>query len=135
MLSVNERFGFEKEFKIFELLNHYFPNDNLKQQKRYSVIDFIGDENVFELKSRRIKLNTYSTIIISKNKYVEGLNHIKKNKNVFFIFNLLDGVFYININELHEFKTFRFAKFTTNNKTDICLFIKTTALKKLANIV
>ena len=87
-------FGFEEEDKILPILKEYFKNDNItKTTAQNNVFDYECEGLKIELKSRRINHNKYDSLIFGKNKYIEGLNHINNNNEVYFIFNCLDGLY------------------------------------------
>ena len=72
-------FGTSKELFIMNILNNVY-NLNLKRSEdKYAIFDFYDDKKkvAFELKSRRVKKNTYPTIMIGFNKISKGLNLIE----------------------------------------------------------
>jgi len=65
-----------------------------KSTDKYAIFDYYNDNTFIELKTRRIKHDTYSTLMFGYNKFKKGLEHLKDGKNVYFFFNCLDGIYY-----------------------------------------
>ena len=63
------------------------------------MIDFYNEDIYIELKSRRNTYNKFNTTIIASNKidYVKTLN-----KKVIFVFNFIDGLFYIEYSNIFD---------------------------------
>ena len=89
LLKKNEK----KEKKVLKFLRKQFPLEDIKQNSKFSVLDFSGINTHFELKSRRIPHDKYGSLIFGKNKYDKGLEYISNNEKVYFIFNCLDGLY------------------------------------------
>jgi hypothetical protein len=70
-----------------------------KSTDKYATFDYYNDNTFIELKTRRVKHNTYSTLMFGYNKFKKGLEHIKEGKDVYFFFNCLDGVYYWKLTE------------------------------------
>ena len=92
-------FGKLKEIEIKQILEQYF-NTTLQTTSKYNLIDFYNDDIYIELKSRRNTYNKFNTTIIGSNKidYVKTLN-----KKCYFVFNYLDGLYFIEYSPLFEF--------------------------------
>jgi hypothetical protein len=104
-------FGKEYEIKILPIIKKYF-NDEIKEStNKYSVFDFKGEKHNYELKSRNNKSNTFNETIISKYK----IDNLKDS--TIFLFNFIDGLFYIEYNE-EEFKKFKLKYFVRNKRND-----------------
>jgi len=88
--QADQLYGQEKEKELLPLLSKYF-NFNLKPKHKYFVFDYECDTAFIELKSRRGIRTEYPTTIVGKNKidYAD-----KCNKDVYFVFNFSDGLFY-----------------------------------------
>ena len=88
--QADQVFGQEKEKELLPILSKYF-NFVLKPKHRYFVFDYECDTAFIELKSRRGIRTEYPTTIVGKNKidYAD-----KCNKDVYFVFNFSDGLFY-----------------------------------------
>lgn len=85
-------YGLDQEKKTLEILKLYFKDENIIKNNRFSIIDFESDSKLIELKSRRVKYNQYPTTIVGINK-IEQFK--KSNKKCYFIFNFIDGLYYI----------------------------------------
>ena len=93
----DEHFGQKYE----DLLQDYF-NDNLhihgeivKTKNKWNVIDYINDEWVCELKSRRYSINSFASFMVGENKMREAETNFKKGQKKFrFYFTLKEGVYY-----------------------------------------
>tara|TARA_R110000868_G_scaffold28353_1_gene106522 strand:+ start:167 stop:580 length:414 start_codon:yes stop_codon:yes gene_type:complete len=95
--------GIQKENEVFNIIVEYF-NDNITQSKeKYSPYDFVGDNNLYELKSRTNKYDTYSTTMITTNKIYDNKNN---NKTLIMLFNFTDGLYYIKY-DIEIFKSFK----------------------------
>ena len=93
------QFGRTKEGEVLQKMNEFFK-DNIKQtSERFDTKDYLGEKYNYELKSRRIKYNAYSTTIIPTDKVKEGNDYM-------FLFNFTDGLYYIHYDP-EVFKTFR----------------------------
>lgn len=86
LLKRDLKYGKENEIKILDTINKYF-NDNIELVKSsYCQYDFIGNNNTYELKTRRNAYNEYPTTIIPQSKIKE---------NIIFLFSFTDGLYYI----------------------------------------
>jgi hypothetical protein len=66
----------------------------LKFTGRYDNFDFYNNDFYVELKTRNIKHNQYKTLFFSEFKFFKGLEFIKLNKRVVFIWRCKNGCFY-----------------------------------------
>ena len=91
-------FGKLKENEIKEILEQYF-NTTLQTTSKYNLIDFQNEDLYIELKSRRNTYSKFDTTIIGSNKidYAKSLN-----KKVIFVFNFIDGLYYIEYSPLFD---------------------------------
>jgi len=103
-------FGIEQEEKLKTKLEDFF-NVDLIQKDRYAPFDFFSNNGdlQLELKSRKCKSNTYPTTLINKSK----LGKVG-DVETYFIFNFLDGVYYIKYDE-KVFNTFKETETYTKN--------------------
>lgn len=94
----DEKFGKKYE----DLLQEYF-DDNLelhgkifKTKNKWNVVDYINDEWVCELKSRRYSINDFNSLMIGKNKIEEAEKAYKNklHKKYRFYFTMKEGIFY-----------------------------------------
>jgi hypothetical protein len=95
-------FGLGQENKIINNINTYFNDNCVKTDEPYAPFDFISDTSLYELKSRRLYYNTYSTTIFPKHK-IDTTNN--QNKKRILLFSFMDGLYYIEYNK-DLFKTF-----------------------------
>ena len=91
-------FGKLKEIEIKQILEQYF-NTTLQTTSKYNLIDFQNEDLFIELKSRRNTYSKFDTTIIGSNKidYAKSLN-----KKVIFVFNFIDGLFYIEYSNIFD---------------------------------
>jgi hypothetical protein len=132
-------FGLSNEDIILDKIQQYFSiytnitNTKEKYNNQYCLWDYECDDcNRFELKSRRINSNTYSTALLSCHK--ADKNYSKKQ---YFIFNYLDKVLYIEYNEqlfkTFKIKVFRDNRYGRNSKEENCFEIPISKMKELNN--
>ena len=106
------KFGMLGEEKVYDKIKNYFGNDIIKTNK-YCKYDFYNDEFLFEVKSRKIKYKDFTTTIIPEDKIIPEC----KPKKQIFIFNFLDGVYYIEYKE-ETFKNFTLQEYKRNDRCD-----------------
>lgn len=90
LLKIDIQFGKAKEKEILQKLKDYFKDDLELINKKYSTYDYKGSNNIYELKSRRCYYNSYPTTLIATDKIKD---------NIIFIFNFIDGIYYIKYEE------------------------------------
>jgi hypothetical protein len=93
-------FGLGKEITFLNKLHLKFGDDITQSKNKYSPYDFINDEYVIELKSRRCLKNTYDTTMILFNK-VEKLKTF--NKKILLCFSFIDQDCYYLYDDNDEF--------------------------------
>jgi hypothetical protein len=91
-------FGKLKEIEIKQTFEQYFKT-TLQTTSKYNLIDFQNEDLYIELKSRRNTYSKFDTTIIGSNKidYAKSLN-----KKVIFVFNFIDGLFFIEYSPLFD---------------------------------
>lgn len=97
-LKIDERFGKKYE----DLLQEYFDSHTeihgtiYKTKNKWNVVDFINDEWVCELKSRRYSIHSFHSFMVGENKLREAEEEYKKehHKQFRFYFILREGVYY-----------------------------------------
>ena len=95
-------FGTNNEQKLLNTIQTFFNDDTIiKIETKYSAFDYIGNNCLIELKSRRCNSSTYPTTIIGINKF----NQIDPNIKYILIFSFTDIVLYIDYDE-ELFNTF-----------------------------
>ena len=92
--TIDYNFGVENENKILETLSKKY--NNLSLTSKYCLYDFMNNETLIELKSRRIKHNDYKTAMIN---YKKIEYFLKSSKNCYCYFSYLDGLFYFEVNK------------------------------------
>ena len=98
-------FGLSEEDRLKPILELKFGE--LKKLSKYSSYDFENDDYLIEQKSRRIPHNKYNSLMInySKIRKIDSMistGELDEDKNIYFIFNCDDGIFYWEFS-LHEF--------------------------------
>jgi hypothetical protein len=89
--KIDEDFGTEQENKSEEYIKKYFKQMTLKKLSRFNKFDFEGDTALFEVKTRRNNYNKYPSTMVGYNKILACK---KCEKDVYFIFQYLDGNYY-----------------------------------------
>jgi|TARA_R100000482_G_scaffold123544_1_gene73745 hypothetical protein len=83
----------ENEIKLKPIIEKYF-NLELTHTERYDIFDFYDDNNYFELKCRNCNSNKYNDLMMNVNKWNKGIDYLNFNKNVYYVFEFFDGLFY-----------------------------------------
>jgi hypothetical protein len=113
--QIDLQFGEDNEKRLLSTIQQFFNDDSIiKIACKYSAFDFIGDNILIELKTRRCSSFTYPTTIIGINKfkYTEpGIKYI-------LIFSFTDLVLYIEYDE-EIFKTFSIKTITRRDRGQI----------------
>tara|TARA_R110000772_G_scaffold164554_1_gene275987 strand:- start:119 stop:541 length:423 start_codon:yes stop_codon:yes gene_type:complete len=74
---------------------------------KFDNFDYYNDDFYVELKTRNIRHNQFQTLFFSDKKYLKGLEFIKLNKRVVFIWKCKDGCFFWELkNDNHETEGF-----------------------------
>ena len=82
-------FGIKNQIEVFPTLSTFFGGNITPTVHRMDPWDFVGDDNVYELKSRGVPHSKYPTTIV-------GLDKIKDvAKQIVFLFKFTDGLYYI----------------------------------------
>jgi hypothetical protein len=85
----------ERESAFFNpLIKTIFCNSNFKKLDTYNFFDFYNDElKVYiEVKSFNSRFLQYPEVLLGYDKIDEGIKHISKNYNVFFIIEFEGGI-------------------------------------------
>ena len=80
--------GANGENKTQAIIEKFLSIKLTKSTDKYATFDYYNDNTFIELKTRRVKHNTYSTLMFGYNKFKKGLEHIKEGKDVYFFFQL-----------------------------------------------
>jgi hypothetical protein len=100
------QFGATQQKLIFPEVKDFFDVDNIKMNDpKFAKYDYTSDDAEFEVKSRKIKKNAYSTTMLTCNKVTET------EKAIIFIFNFLDEICWIQY-DADLFNTFTKTKFS-----------------------
>ena len=91
-MSTDYSYGMKKERETLKILQEKFGESLKKTIGKYNQFDFINDDTLIELKSRRCGVNTYPDTMVGLNK----LEYAKKNldKKIIFCFNFNEGLYY-----------------------------------------
>ena len=83
----------ENEIRIKPILEKFF-NIELTHNERYSIFDFSNENTHIELKCRNCYSTKYSDLMMNLNKWNVGFKFMNFNKNVYYVFEFIDGLFY-----------------------------------------
>jgi hypothetical protein len=102
----------ENEIRIKPILEKFF-NIELTHNERYSIFDFCNENNYIELKCRNCYSTKYSDLMMNLNKWQEGFKFMNFNKNVYYVFEFIDGLYYykqdFNDNfDIREYKNIKY---------------------------
>ena len=87
-------FGNKAEIELEKLMYDTFGV--IRNKNKYEVFDYESNETLVELKTRRCKSNSFTDTMINASK-IEEAN--KTNKECYFVFKFLDGVYYWRFNK------------------------------------
>ncbi len=112
-LTVKEEteYGLAKQAELFDTINTFFGGDLKETTYKYAKYDFYSDNCIYELKSRKCKLEDYKETLLPFSKIIKG-----KNKQIF-IFNFENGLYYIEYSK-ELFDTFDVRPFKRNSLFD-----------------
>lgn len=86
-------FGIQQEERMLPILSRHFGGGLRKATNKRSRFDYYNDNILVELKSRKNRLTTYPTTMITTDKGLET------DKQLFFVFNFTDKVGMIEYNK------------------------------------
>ena len=130
-LEKDLKFGLCGEKNIYEKLKTISSSKISKTLNKFAIMDFESDDFVIELKTRRIKSNTYCDIMIGVNK----INYIRNSiKRGIIAYQFKDGDYYVEITD-DVFNKLRLdiggvERAGTNDIKKMCYYIPTNILKK-----
>jgi hypothetical protein len=84
------KLGLTQEDILLEVIKKKFGNDIVKT-KLSSIFDFKSETTLIELKTRRVKKDTYPDTMIGLNKIEYAA---KSDKEIYFAFQFIDGLYY-----------------------------------------
>ena len=94
-------FGVEQEELLKPLLEKFFDRKLYLYYERYSTFDMHDGkkELIIEIKSLLHTKRKYPNTMVGYNKIREGMSMVKRNINVFLVFNFADRVCYYHLNK------------------------------------
>jgi len=121
------------EKEMYAYLKQCIDGDLVKHKNNWAVFDFSSDKSVVELKTRRIRHNQFGDIMIGANKLQKASC---ENRDVFFVWNCVDGVFYWKYNQAdidNGYVEYREGGTTRRGEDESCLcgFVNTSILLPL----
>lgn len=122
-------FGIKKQIDLFPTLSAFFGGNITPTTRKMDPWDYIGDDCVYELKSRTNTYSKYPTTLV-------GLDKVKENmKKIIFLFNFVDGLYYIeyekNLFDTFEKQPFRRFREGVNDKEKPYIYIPIEHLKRI----
>ena len=88
-------FGLGNELELFEDIKIKFNDMTITKLTEFDPFDFIGENKLIELKTRKNTSNYYPTTMIGMNK----IDYCKtSNKDIYFIFKFTDKIMYCQFN-------------------------------------
>lgn len=95
-------FGKAAELESLPIIIKYFNDDSIYHTpQQFHPFDFIGTNEVFDIKTRRKTYNAYPTTLLKS----YHINKKPTNKDLIFLFKFTDGLYYIKY-DTELFKTF-----------------------------
>lgn len=108
-------FGLCNEVRVLSLLQERDPTIR-KIEFKYSLFDFCNETTLWELKTRKNKSTTFSTVFIGANKINQALINSKStDKKTFFLFDFTDKLMQWEFN-MEEFPQLLFRDFTRTSR-------------------
>jgi hypothetical protein len=98
--EIDNKFGELNEMKSEKYIQEYYKQTTLTKLSKYHQFDYEGNDSYFEIKSRRNLYKKYPTTMIGYNKLELAMK--TNDKNVYFIFEFIDGSYYYKFNRDDE---------------------------------
>ena len=95
-------FGTRSELELFDSIKQKFNDITITKLTRFDPFDFIGDNKLIEVKTRKNRSDTYPTTMIGMNKIEYCKN---SERDIYFIFKFTDKIIYCRYNEV-DFNNF-----------------------------
>lgn len=115
------KFGTAQEDLVLPKLKDFFKKEIKKSEDRFAKCDFYDEEYNYEMKSRTNTYNKYPTTMITEDK-------VFGEKNLIFLFNFTDGLYYIEYDKekfsKYERKMFSRANLSWNEKSHVYIPIQ-----------
>lgn len=111
---VDLKTGLANEKVILKHLRTYFNREIKPAKYAFSRYDFFDKDNIYELKTRNNRLNSFPTTLIAEDKI---LDHLGSNASQYFIFSFTDKLAYIKYDE-EVFKNFKVEPFQRDKRID-----------------
>lgn len=109
--KVDLEFGITNEIEILDILKQHFNDSTIAKTSLHNVFDFVGDNKLIELKTRRCTSNYYPTTMIGMNKIL----NCKSNIKFYFVFKFTDKIMYCEYNK-DDFESFEKKKMGRNDR-------------------
>lgn len=110
-------FGLKEEERIRPLLEKYFKRTLNKPENQFEKYDLKAKGLRIEIKTRRLYHNAYNTAYITKYKTDYAKRASKYNKECFFVFNYIDGIYVVKY-DMELFNTFKFKKIYVEKRNE-----------------
>jgi len=122
-------FGIKSQIDVFPKLSAFFGGNITPTTHKLDPWDYIGEDCVYELKSRCVSYSKYPTTIM-------GFDKIKNiDKKMVFLFNFTDGLYYIRYEkelfDTFEVEVFRRYRVGVNDKEKAYIYIPIEHLKRI----
>lgn len=114
-----QEFGKLNEKLILPKLNEYFKTNIVLSENEFEKYDGSDANNIYEIKTRRIIKNAYSTTLLTYHKIIDN------DKPLIIIFNFVDYICYVKYNE-DKFNTYEknlFCRGRPNEQYKLHLYI------------
>ena len=129
---IDIKYGTKNENRLFPVIKKFFNDDELIKTDKWCKYDYISNENLIELKTRRnVKKKQYDTTILNYSKY----KYFKKQKqNCYFVIDFDDGLYYWDINDDDDIIINNFTrKDRGRNETNKYIFVPNKKLRKISS--
>ena len=84
------KYGLQKESELHQQFNQKFGL--LKRTSHSNPFDYINNQFVIELKSRRCAINSHPTMMFNESKLRHACRHLENGLRVIFIWSLFDNI-------------------------------------------
>jgi len=100
--KIDLEFGTRNELELIDNIKNKFNDMTITKLTEFDPFDFIGENKLIELKTRKNLSTLYPTTMIGMNK----INYCKtSNKDIYFIFKFTDKIMYCQYNK-DDFESF-----------------------------
>tara|TARA_R110002110_G_scaffold108707_3_gene271341 strand:- start:2937 stop:3404 length:468 start_codon:yes stop_codon:yes gene_type:complete len=126
------KYGIKNESRLFPVIKKFFNDNKLIKTDKWCKYDYVSNENIIELKTRRnVKKRQYDTTILNYTKY----KYFKKQKkDCYFLIDFDDGLYYWNINDDDDIIINNFTRKDRGiNETNKYIFVPNKKLRKISS--